>query len=64
LSNKIDIADQAFSNWKDTSTSEKKELFLKLAEVFEKHQEEMARIQTIEMGMLYSESLAGLKNTA
>jgi hypothetical protein len=29
-----------------------------LAEVFEKNQEEMAKIQTIEMGMLYSESFA------
>ncbi len=64
LSTRIDIADRAFSDWKNTSFLEKKELFLKLAEVFEKNQDEMARIQTIEMGMLYSESLAGLKNTA
>ena len=63
LSHKIDIADQAFSSWKNTSFVEKKALFLKLAEVFEKNQEEMARIQTIEMGMLYSESFGGLTNT-
>ena len=64
LSHKIDIANTAFESWKNTSSADKKELFLKLAEVFEKHQEEMARIQTIEMGMLYSESFAWLTNTA
>jgi len=64
LSHKIDIANTAFESWKNTSSAHKKELFLKLAEVFEKNREEMARIQTIEMGMLYSESFAGLKNTA
>jgi succinate-semialdehyde dehydrogenase/glutarate-semialdehyde dehydrogenase len=64
LSNKIDIANTAFKSWKNTNFAEKKALFLKLAEVFEKNQEEMAKIQTIEMGMLYSESFAWLKNTA
>jgi succinate-semialdehyde dehydrogenase/glutarate-semialdehyde dehydrogenase len=63
LSRKIDIADQTFESWKKTSFAEKKALFLKLAEVFEKNQEEMAKIQTIEMGMLYSESFGGLTNT-
>lgn len=63
LSHKIDIANTAFESWKNTSSSDKKELFLKLADVFEKNKAEMARIQTIEMGMLYSESFWGLTNT-
>ena len=63
LDKKITIADEAFQKWKNTPKTEKKELFLKLADVFEKHQEEMAKIQTIEMWMLYSESYNGLTNT-
>lgn len=63
LDDKITLADQTFHVWKNTSAEEKKELFLKLADVFEKNKEEMARIQTIEMGMLYSKSLAGLSTT-
>jgi succinate-semialdehyde dehydrogenase/glutarate-semialdehyde dehydrogenase len=49
LEKKIEIADNAFQQWKNTPKAEKKALFLKLAEVFEKNQAEMARIQTIEM---------------
>lgn len=63
LDEKIELANTAFETWKNTPKPEKKELFLKLAEVFEKNQEEMARIQTIEMGMLYKESFGGLTNT-
>jgi acyl-CoA reductase-like NAD-dependent aldehyde dehydrogenase len=63
LDNKIKLADQTFNVWKKTPASVKKELFLKLANVFENNREEMARIQTIEMGMLYTESFAGLANT-
>jgi len=64
LNQKIVQSDMTFQSWKNTSFAEKKALFLKLADVFEKNQEEMAKIQTIEMGMLYSESFAGLKNTS
>ena len=60
---RIHKAQKAFETWKNLKKSEKKELFLKLADTFDKNKEEMARIQTIEMGMLYKESLWGLKNT-
>ena len=61
---RVKKAESAFEPWKKLPKSEKKELFLKLAKVFEKNAEEMAKLQTIEMGMLYKESLGGLKNVA
>ncbi|MCP4523648.1 MAG: aldehyde dehydrogenase family protein [Candidatus Gracilibacteria bacterium] len=60
---KIKKSDEAFKSWKQKPRSEKKELFLQLAEVFEKNIEEMALLQTKEMGMLYTESLGGLQAT-
>lgn len=60
LSKKIDTAYDAFLSWKKTSNSEKKELMLKLADVIEKNQSEMAEIEMKEMGMLYDFSFAGL----
>lgn len=60
LSKKIDTAYDAFLSWKKTPNSEKKELMLKLADVIEKNQSEMAEIEMKEMGMLYDFSFAGL----
>lgn len=60
LSKKIDTAYDAFLSWKKTPNFEKKELMLKLADVIEKNQSEMAEIEMKEMGMLYDFSFAGL----
>lgn len=60
----IDDAHKAFLTWKDTSFEHRKELFYKLAENIEKDIDECARLQTIEMGMLLSDSKAGLQSTA
>lgn len=53
LSEKITLAHEAFLVWKYIPKSEKKSLFLKLAEVIESHRERLAELQTREMGMLY-----------
>lgn len=60
---KINKAYFAFLEWKKTSFMERKNLFYKLIEVIEKNIEKYARLQTIEMWMLYHTSIAGLKST-
>lgn len=56
LSTKIDLAESAFQQWKKVPKSEKKALFLKLADLMEIKQKELAEIQTQEMGMLFGYS--------
>lgn len=63
LDEKIKIAYSAFLEWKETKSSVKKELMLKLADVMEKNQKELAEIQTKEMWMLYDYSFAWLTKT-
>jgi len=58
------VAHNAFEVWKKTTRSEKKKLFLRLAEVIEADIENIAKLQTLEMGMLYAHSVAGLKGSA
>lgn len=62
--NKIEIAHNAYLSWKETPSSYKKELFLKLADNLEAELEDCARLETIEMWMLYSSSKAWLAKTA
>lgn len=64
LSEKIDTAHRAFLEWKKTPNSRKKELMLKLADTIEAEQDELAKIETKEMWMLYSFSFAWLTKTA
>jgi len=49
VNEKIEIAYNAYLKWKKTPNSEKKELFLKLADELEKDIDECARLETIEM---------------
>ncbi len=60
----IKTADKAYTSWKQTSFAEKKVLFESLADVIDNRREELAKIQTIEMWMLYTDSVAGLEWTA
>ena len=64
LSEKIDTAHRAFLEWKKTPNSRKKELILKLADTIEAEQDELAKIETKEMWMLYTFSFAWLTKTA
>lgn len=63
LDRKIERAHNAFLTWRKTPKSEKRQLFLNLAQVIENHREELATLQTKEMGMLYSASYAGMGST-
>ncbi len=60
----IEHAHQAYLTWKETSFAHRKELFYKLAKVIEDDLEEIAKLQTMEMWMLYANSVVGLKSTA
>ena len=53
---KIELAHEAYKSWKDTSFTERKKLFYKLAELIEADLENYAKMQTIEMGMLIGPS--------
>lgn len=64
VNKKIEIAHEAYLKWKKISNSEKKELFLKLANELEKDINECAKLETIEMWMLFSASKAWLQKTA
>lgn len=63
IEEKIKIAHKAFLEWKNTESSEKKRLFLKLAYIIELDIEQIAKLQTIEMWMLYHKSIEWLKWT-
>lgn len=58
LDEKILSAHMAFLSWRNLPKSEKKSLFLRLAQVIESHLGELAELQTREMGMLYTASYA------
>lgn len=60
---KIDLAHETFLKWKNTSFDKRKKLFHKLAEVIESDLENYAKLQTIEMWMLYHTSISWLKAT-
>ncbi|MFK7780008.1 MAG: aldehyde dehydrogenase family protein [Candidatus Gracilibacteria bacterium] len=64
IEEKINTAHEAFLNWKNTSFAERKKMFYKLVDVIDSNIEEYAKLQTIEMGMLYAASLNGLKGTS
>ena len=63
VNEKINKAHEAYLTWKNTPKSEKKELFLSLANELEKDIDECARLETIEMWMLNHISKAGLQKT-
>jgi succinate-semialdehyde dehydrogenase/glutarate-semialdehyde dehydrogenase len=63
IEQKIKKAHEIFLNWRNTSFAERRKLFHTLADEIEKNSEELAILQTLEMGMIYTASLAGLKNT-
>lgn len=61
LEAKIQQGHQAFLVWKETSFTDRKKLFYTLADVIENKVEYLAKLQTIEMGMLYESSYKGLQ---
>lgn len=63
ITTKIEVAHKAFQTWKHTTFEERKNLFLKMADVIDANLDEYAKLQTEEMGMLYTASKNGLKGT-
>ena len=64
LDNKIKKAEVAYKSWKNTSFAERKEKFKSLSEIMLKNKEELAKLDTIEMWMLYSGALWDVNKTA
>ena len=64
LDHKITTAHHAYWAWKHTPSTERKALFLRLADIIENEKESLAELEMNEMGMLYSFSLAGIGKTA
>lgn len=60
----IDQAHQAFGEWKYTSFEYRKELFLKMADDMDDRNEELSRLETIEMWRLLTVAKKWLKWTA
>ena len=63
LVSKIEQAEHAYHDRKTTSWSERKSLFLRLADILERDIEHHARLETIEMGRLYGIAVSGMKGT-
>jgi succinate-semialdehyde dehydrogenase / glutarate-semialdehyde dehydrogenase len=64
LESKIKTAHQAYELWKQTTFAERKNLFYKLADIIDTKIDELARLQTIEMGMLIGPSKKGMSGTS
>jgi len=64
LEQKIDLAKKTFEIWKNTSFEERKELFLNLAKIMLEQQKELAKLDTIEMWMLYKNALWDVSKSA
>lgn len=64
IDEKISLAHNAYLKWKEIPKSEKKKLFLSLAAQIDKDKDELAKVEMIEMWMLYSFSFAWLTKTA
>ena len=64
LEQKIDLAEKTFQEWKKTSIQERKELFLNLAKIMLEQQEELAKLNTIEMWMIYKNALWDVSKSA
>lgn len=59
----IDDAHQQFLSWSQTPPSHKKTLMLSLAQVIEDDLENIAKLETMEMGRLYTAAKSGLQGT-
>ncbi len=57
LNEKINIAKESYKKWKNTSFEERKKLAMNLVEIMSKNREELAKLNTLEMWMLYKDAL-------
>ena len=61
---KIDTAEKAFKEWKNTPISKRAELFKNLAKIMLEQQEELAKLNVLEMWMLYKNALWDVSKSA
>ncbi len=61
---KINIAQNAFASWRNTSIQERKKLMLNLAQKIHAKKEELSKIITQEMGKITKESIAEIEKCA
>ncbi|MCL4111318.1 UNVERIFIED_CONTAM: hypothetical protein GTU68_034031 [Idotea baltica] len=61
---KVKKADQAFTEWKDTTVKERAKLMHRLAGVLEENLDEYARVATLEMGKVLSQSKKEIEKCA
>ena len=64
LTKKIEKAQEAYLDWRETSWDERRALFHKLADIIDADIDGYANLQTIEMWMTFSASKSGLRWTA
>jgi len=64
LEQKIQIAHDIFQEWKNTSMLKRKELFLNLAKIMLEQKEELAKLNTLEMWMIYKNALWDVSKSA
>ena len=64
LEAKIELAEKAFKEWKNTPISKRKELFLNLAKIMLEQQEELAKLNTTEMWMIFKNALWDVSKSA
>ena len=64
LEEKISLAWEAFQKWKDTPISKRAELFKNLAKIMLEQKEELAKLNTIEMWLIYKNALWDVSKSA
>ena len=64
IANKLDLAQQAFAKYRQTSFSERAQLIRACAEILEKNKEAFASTMTLEMGKTYKSAVAEVQKCA
>jgi succinate-semialdehyde dehydrogenase/glutarate-semialdehyde dehydrogenase len=64
LNQKLDSAEKAFKNWRNTSFQERADKMKKLANILRKNKEELGLLITNEMGKIISESISEVEKSA
>ena len=64
LNQKLDLAEKAFKNWRNTSFHERADKMKKLANILRKNKEELGLLITNEMGKIISESISEVEKSA
>ena len=61
---KINQAHQAFKEWKQTSFEHRRKLFKKLYDIMQENKKQLAKLDTLEMGMLYEDALGDVEKSS